>query len=254
MATPRPHDHERACPGRTTRCPLAERVELLLAAMTLEEKVAQLGSRWVGNDMADAVGAPRTSDLNVAPMQDVFAASGTVPLEEASRHGLGHLTRVYGSVPVTVDGGRGRAGPPAARRPRRLAARHPGAGPRGVPDRVHHVRRDRLPGRDRLGRDLRPRAGRADGRRDRPRHGRRSACTRASRRCSTSSATTAGAGSRRPSGEDPYLVAMLGAAYVRGLQSAGRHRHPEALRRLLGLPRRPATTARCRWAGASCST
>ena len=34
-------------------------------------------------------------------MQDVFAAAGTVPLEEASRHGLGHLTRVYGSAPVT---------------------------------------------------------------------------------------------------------------------------------------------------------
>ena len=55
-------------------------------------------------------------------------------------------------------------------------------------------------------------------------------------------------------GEDPYLVAMLGAAYVRGLQSAGVHRHPQALRRLLRLPRRPATTARSRWAGASCST
>ena len=38
-------------------------------------------------------------------------------------------------------------------------------------------------------------------------------------------------------GEDPYLVAMLGAAYVRGLQSAGVHRHPEALRRLLGIAR-----------------
>ena len=97
----------------------AERVELLLAAMTLEEKVAQLGSRWVGNDMqADPTSSPsraRPSTLNVAPMQDVFAASGTVPLEEASRHGLGHLTRVYGSAPVTAGRGRRRAGPPAAR-------------------------------------------------------------------------------------------------------------------------------------------
>jgi beta-glucosidase len=43
--------------------------------------------------------------LNVAPMQDVFAAGASVPLEEASRHGLGHLTRVFGSGPVTVAEG-----------------------------------------------------------------------------------------------------------------------------------------------------
>ena len=91
-------------PWRDDDRPLIERVELLLQAMTLEEKVAQLGSRWVGNDMADA-SVPEGSDLNVAPLQDVFAASGTVSLEEASRHGLGHLTRVYGSVPVTVQEG-----------------------------------------------------------------------------------------------------------------------------------------------------
>ena len=81
--------------------PLPERVELLLEAMTLEEKVGQLGSRWVGNNLAGEPGAEDT-DLQVAPMQDVFAASGTVPLAEASRHGLGHLTRVYGSEPVSV--------------------------------------------------------------------------------------------------------------------------------------------------------
>ncbi|MDL4818474.1 beta-glucosidase family protein [Actinomadura opuntiae] len=78
--------------------------------MTLEEKVAQLGSRWVRNQMqdADAVTEDATGtgrDANVAPMQDIFAASGAVPLEDASRHGLGHLTRVYGGVPVTVTGG-----------------------------------------------------------------------------------------------------------------------------------------------------
>ncbi len=80
---------------------LSERVDLLLAALTLEEKVGQLGSRWVGNDLG---GDPDVegSDLQVAPMQEVFTASGTVSLEEASRHGLGHLTRVYGSTPVTV--------------------------------------------------------------------------------------------------------------------------------------------------------
>src|SRR6476661_3704384 len=64
--------------------------------MTLEEKAAQLGSRWVGNAMST-----EPADQNVAPMQDVFAAGAATPLAEASRHGLGHLTRVYGSRPLT---------------------------------------------------------------------------------------------------------------------------------------------------------
>jgi beta-glucosidase-like glycosyl hydrolase len=81
--------------------PLSERVDLLLAVMSLEEKVGQLGSLWVGNTLGGEPGVEGT-DLNVAPMQDVFSRSGTVPLAKASRHGLGHLTRVYGSEPVTV--------------------------------------------------------------------------------------------------------------------------------------------------------
>jgi beta-glucosidase-like glycosyl hydrolase len=96
---------------RDTALPAAERAELLLRELTLEEKVAQLGSRWVGNDMQTPEGPAPDPDpagaevLNVAPMQDVFAASGTVPLAEAGRHGLGHLTRVYGSAPVTAAEG-----------------------------------------------------------------------------------------------------------------------------------------------------
>lgn len=104
--------------------PVEERVEALLAAMTLEEKVAQLGSRWVGNDMQGSDPAPAPdvepgvqpgvepgvepgSDhtLNVAPLQDVFAAGHAVPLEVAAAHGLGQLTRIYGSRPVTVADG-----------------------------------------------------------------------------------------------------------------------------------------------------
>ena len=104
-----------AAPWHDTALPVAERVRALLAELTLEEKVAQLGSRWVGNDMrahddvpapeADGTDPAEAEALNVAPMQDVFAASGTVPLEEVSRHGLGHLTRVYGSAPVTAADG-----------------------------------------------------------------------------------------------------------------------------------------------------
>ncbi len=103
-------------PWRDASLSVEQRVELLLAELTIEEKVAQLGSRWIGNDMHGPDGAappavegnpttqPEQDDsmsLNVAPMQDVFAASGSLTLEEASQHGLGHLTRVYGSRPVT---------------------------------------------------------------------------------------------------------------------------------------------------------
>ncbi len=48
-----------------------------------------------------------------------------------------------------------------------------------------------------------------------------SACTRGSRRCSTSCVTTGGGASRRRSARTPTSCRVLGAAYVRGLQSAG---------------------------------
>ncbi|MFI8593124.1 glycoside hydrolase family 3 N-terminal domain-containing protein [Microbacterium sp. NPDC078428] len=55
--------------------------------MTLEEKLAQLVGFWV--DQGDEV---------VAPMQGEMATSGRY--DEATAHGLGHLTRVYGTRPV----------------------------------------------------------------------------------------------------------------------------------------------------------
>jgi beta-glucosidase-like glycosyl hydrolase len=98
-------------PWRDTTLSVAARLESLLLEMTLQEKVAQLGSRWVGNDMqAESSTEPSLmtdpdSTFNVAPMQDVFAASGATSLDEASTYGLGHLTRVFGSLPVTVAEG-----------------------------------------------------------------------------------------------------------------------------------------------------
>ena len=86
---------ERTRPCQDTTRPAAERVELLLAEMTLEEKVAQLGSRWVGADIRVEEVAVEDGTLNVAPMQDVFAAGSERSLADASEHGLGHLTRVY---------------------------------------------------------------------------------------------------------------------------------------------------------------
>ncbi|MFD3443346.1 glycoside hydrolase family 3 N-terminal domain-containing protein [Microbacteriaceae bacterium 4G12] len=55
--------------------------------MTLEEKLAQIVGYWV--DQGGEV---------VAPMQGEMATSGRY--EEATAHGLGHLTRVYGTRPV----------------------------------------------------------------------------------------------------------------------------------------------------------
>ncbi|MEV4087385.1 glycosyl hydrolase, partial [Nonomuraea fuscirosea] len=100
-------------PWRDPALAVADRVDALLAELTLEEKIGQLGSRWIGNDMLepdqdsapDPGAGPEPETLNVAPMQDVFAASGTVPLEEAVRDGLGHLTRVHGSAPLTAAQG-----------------------------------------------------------------------------------------------------------------------------------------------------
>ncbi|TMR21867.1 glycosyl hydrolase [Nonomuraea turkmeniaca] len=92
-------------PWQDPTLPVADRVDALLEEMTLEEKVGQLGSRWIGNDMQHEPVADDAETLNVAPMQDVFAASGTVPFDEAIRHGLGHITRVHGSAPVTAQEG-----------------------------------------------------------------------------------------------------------------------------------------------------
>src|SRR4051812_25746231 len=100
---------------RRTDLPVAARVDALLAELTLEEKVGQLGSRWVGRDTQEeaipdpAAGPDATagtdgpdSSQHVSPMQEAFVASS---LEDASRYGLGQLTRVYGSAPVTPEQG-----------------------------------------------------------------------------------------------------------------------------------------------------
>ncbi|GGE98268.1 glycoside hydrolase family 3 N-terminal domain-containing protein [Mycetocola zhadangensis] len=65
----------------------SKRVRELHARMTLDEKLAQLVGYWVdqGPDI-------------VAPMQGEMASSNRYA--DATEHGLGHLTRVYGTRPV----------------------------------------------------------------------------------------------------------------------------------------------------------
>jgi beta-xylosidase len=79
----------RSRPWTDTSTPLAERVELLLAEMTLEEKLAQLASAWVGKELRSG---------NVGPTQEAIGEPAS--FEEASADGLGHITRPLGTRPV----------------------------------------------------------------------------------------------------------------------------------------------------------
>lgn len=68
--------------------PVADRAEALLARLTLPEKVAQLSSTW---EDIEADGP------EVAPGSNHFGRVGD--LDETARHGLGQLTRPYGTLP-----------------------------------------------------------------------------------------------------------------------------------------------------------
>ena len=211
---------ERTRPWQDTTRPAAERAELLLAEMTLEEKVAQLGSRWVGADTRVEEVADEDGTLNVAPMQDVFAAGAAVTLTDASRHGLGHLTRVYGSVPVSAAEG-------AAELVRQQRVVIEGSR-LGIPALVHE---ECLTGFTSYGATVYP-AAIAWGATFDP--------DLVERMAGAIGRDMAALGVHQglspvldvvrdyrwgrveeTMGEDPYLVSMLGAAYVRGLQGAG---------------------------------
>jgi len=66
------------------------RVKDLLAAMTLDEKLAQIVGFWEGEE-----------GDSVPPLQG--AVSGLGNLDDSMAHALGHLTRVYGTNPVDAD-------------------------------------------------------------------------------------------------------------------------------------------------------
>ena len=209
--------------------------------MTLEEKVAQLGSRWVGNDMQADGPSGRRGPSRPSTSRRCRTCSprrARSPLEEASRHGLGHLTRVYGSAPVTVAEG-------AAELVRQQRVVIEGSR-LGIPALVHE---ECLTGFTTYGATVYP-AAIAWGATFDPDLVERMAA--AIGRDMAALGVHQGLSPvldvvrdyrwgrvEETIGEDPYLVAMLGAAYVRGLQSAGVHRHAEALRRLLGLAGRP---------------
>ncbi|MDY7558648.1 glycoside hydrolase family 3 protein [Cryobacterium sp. 10C3] len=101
----------------TARSP-AERVDTLLAAMTLREKVAQLYGVWVGASNDGGGVAPYQHD-----MEDVLDLDALLP------HGLGQLTRPFGSGPVDAAVGV----VSLARSQRRIVA----AGRFGIPALAH---------------------------------------------------------------------------------------------------------------------
>ncbi|WP_405950027.1 glycoside hydrolase family 3 C-terminal domain-containing protein [Streptomyces prunicolor] len=196
-------------PWRDPALPAAVRVDDLLARMTLEEKTAQLYGVWVG---------AATDGDGVAPLQREMTSD--YDWDELITRGLGQLTRSFGTAPVDPELG----AQALARAQRRIAA----AGRFGIPAVAHE---ECLAGftawgataypvplawgasfdpglveemARHIGADLRAvgvHQGLApvlDVVRD-PRWGR----------------------VEETIGEDPYLVGTIGAAYVRGLESAG---------------------------------
>ncbi|WP_328495941.1 glycoside hydrolase family 3 C-terminal domain-containing protein [Streptomyces sp. NBC_00414] len=196
-------------PWRDPALPADARVDDLLARMTLEEKTAQLYGVWVG---------AATDGGGVAPHQDEMTSD--FDWDELITRGLGQLTRSFGTAPVDPALG----AQALARAQRRISE----AGRFGIPAVAHE---ECLAGftawgataypvplawgasfdpalveemAHRIGRDLasvgvhQGLAPVLDVVRD-PRWGR----------------------VEETIGEDPYLVGTIGAAYVRGLESAG---------------------------------
>ncbi|TPX03296.1 glycosyl hydrolase, partial [Schumannella luteola] len=187
-----------------------DRVESLLATLSLDARLAQLTGLWAG--------AKRSDDA--APLQERLVSDG-VHFEEFAVDGLGQLTRHYGTTPLDPDAARELL----VRRQEWLIAHTPG----GIPAIVHEECLTGVlawkaiayptplawgatfaPGlvermAARIGADLRAlgiHQGLApvlDVVRD-ARWGRVEECI----------------------AEDPHLVGALGTAYVRGLESAGR--------------------------------
>ncbi|WP_329249905.1 glycoside hydrolase family 3 C-terminal domain-containing protein [Actinoallomurus sp. NBC_01490] len=103
---------------RDPRLPVAERVADLLDRMTIEEKAGQLVGYWAESAREGEEVAPLPDDFGEPP-----------PLEEILQHGLGQLTRVFGTAPVRPADG--------AARLRELQARVVAANRFGIPAIAH---------------------------------------------------------------------------------------------------------------------
>jgi beta-glucosidase len=79
-----------------------QRAELLMAQMSLEEKVGQLGSIWVGFNASNSSDDVESVVDNVPVIVEV---SKQLSWEESTKHGLGHFTRVFGTSPIDAAEG-----------------------------------------------------------------------------------------------------------------------------------------------------
>ena len=93
---------------RDVNRPAAERVDDLLSRMTLAEKAGQLRSTWLGSRPDGGGGNGASGGNGVAPLHDELAdvlADRPADWAELIRDGLGQLTRPFGTVPVTAREG-----------------------------------------------------------------------------------------------------------------------------------------------------
>jgi beta-xylosidase len=190
--------------------PAGERVADLLSRMTLEEKIAQLTSIWIGDKPGDANVAPMQEDMDTEPQ----------PLSELIRYGLGQLTRVFGTRPL----------PPAVARStlRELQAQIADASRFGIPAVAHE---ECLTGFAAWTATVFPAPPAWGASFDPELVQEMAGAIGASMRAVgihqglapvLDVARDARWGRTEETiGEDPYLVGSIGTAYVRGLQSAG---------------------------------
>ena len=117
--------------------PAESRVDWLMAEMTLEEKLAQLGSSgWASGRRTPGTSAPcrtRSARWTCPSSRPASTGSATSPASSAPRRS-------------SVEEGVARARRAAGRRRGEHPARRARDRARGVPDRLHHPGRDRLPG------------------------------------------------------------------------------------------------------------
>ncbi|GAA3980371.1 glycoside hydrolase family 3 N-terminal domain-containing protein [Actinomadura viridis] len=197
-------------PWRDRRLPVPERVADLLSRMTVEEKAAQLGGFWATQA---APGEP------VAPVED-DSGEPAPDLDEIVRTGLGQLTRVFGTAPVAPGEG--------AARLRELQRRVAGSGRFPIAAIAHE---ECLTGFMAWGATVFPSP---------PAWGATFDPELVAEMAAAVGASIRGVGAHMGLapvldvvrdarwgrteecvGEDPYLVGVIGAAYVRGLEGAG---------------------------------